>query len=195
MAPRRSSTRCSGDQRSRPYVYLSDGGHFDNLGLYEMVRRRCRFIVVSDAGCDPAYRFDDLANAIRLVRSTSASTSSSPRACIAGTPGGVPGAGGRGRIRYSSAEAGAEDGVLLYLKAALCGDEPVDVANYAARTRPSAPADHEPVVRRRTVRELSHAGAALGAVADRGSAPRSVAALCAIVAARRTHRADVAALR
>ena len=32
------------------YVYLSDGGHFENLGLYEMVRRRCRFIVVVDAG-------------------------------------------------------------------------------------------------------------------------------------------------
>jgi hypothetical protein len=32
------------------YVYLSHGGHFENLGLYEMVRRRCRFIVVIDAG-------------------------------------------------------------------------------------------------------------------------------------------------
>ena len=37
------------------YVYLSDGGHFENLGLYEMVRRRCRFIVVLDAGCDPDF--------------------------------------------------------------------------------------------------------------------------------------------
>ena len=35
-----------------PYVYLSDGGHFENLGLYEMVARRCHYIVVSDAGCD-----------------------------------------------------------------------------------------------------------------------------------------------
>ena len=26
----------------KPYVYLSDGGHFEDLGLYEMVRRRCR---------------------------------------------------------------------------------------------------------------------------------------------------------
>ena len=26
---------------NRPYVNLSDGGHFENLGLYEMVRRRC----------------------------------------------------------------------------------------------------------------------------------------------------------
>src|SRR5262249_35488523 len=32
------------------YVYLSDGGHFENLALYEMVRRRCRYIVVIDAG-------------------------------------------------------------------------------------------------------------------------------------------------
>ena len=27
-----------------PYVYLSDGGHFEDLGLYEMVRRRCKWI-------------------------------------------------------------------------------------------------------------------------------------------------------
>ena len=39
-----------------PYVYLSDGGHFENLGLYEMVLRRCRYIVACDAGCDPQYR-------------------------------------------------------------------------------------------------------------------------------------------
>src|SRR5207248_8980036 len=43
-----------------PYVFLSDGGHFENLGLYEMVARRCRYIVVSDAGCDPEYAFEDL---------------------------------------------------------------------------------------------------------------------------------------
>ena len=32
------------------YVYLSDGGHFDNLGIYELIRRRCRFVIASDAG-------------------------------------------------------------------------------------------------------------------------------------------------
>ena len=47
---------------------LSDGGHFDNLGLYEMVLRRCRFIFVSDAGCDPESSFGDLGNAIRKIR-------------------------------------------------------------------------------------------------------------------------------
>ena len=46
---------------------LSDGGHFENLGLYEMVRRRCRFIVLSDAGCDPGITFEDLGNAVRKI--------------------------------------------------------------------------------------------------------------------------------
>jgi Patatin-like phospholipase len=52
---------------TRRYVYLSDGGHFENLGLYEMIRRRCRCIVVSDAGCDPNYGFEDLGNAVRKI--------------------------------------------------------------------------------------------------------------------------------
>ena len=50
-----------------PYVYLSDGGHFENLGVYEMVRRRCRYIVVSDASSDPEGALADLGNAIRKI--------------------------------------------------------------------------------------------------------------------------------
>lgn len=50
------------------WVYLSDGGHFENLGLYEMVRRGCRYIVVADASADPQRNFDDLGNAIRKIR-------------------------------------------------------------------------------------------------------------------------------
>ena len=50
-----------------PYVYLSDGGHFEDLGLYEMVRRRCRFIIVSDAGQDGDFVFEDLGNAVRKI--------------------------------------------------------------------------------------------------------------------------------
>jgi hypothetical protein len=50
------------------WVYLSDGGHFENLGLYEMILRRCRYIIVSDGGCDPKFNFEDLGNAIRKIR-------------------------------------------------------------------------------------------------------------------------------
>jgi hypothetical protein len=50
-----------------PYVYLSDGGHFEDLGIYEMVRRRCRWILVSDADADPDRGFEDLGNAVRKI--------------------------------------------------------------------------------------------------------------------------------
>lgn len=50
---------------SSKYVYLSDGGHFDNLGIYELVRRRVSTIVVCDCGQDPSAHFDDLADTIR----------------------------------------------------------------------------------------------------------------------------------
>jgi hypothetical protein len=50
------------------WVYLSDGGHFDNLGIYELVRRRCRLVVAVDAGADPQLSFGDLGNCVRKCR-------------------------------------------------------------------------------------------------------------------------------
>lgn len=50
------------------YVYLSDGGHFENLGMYELIRRRCRYVIVCDSGADPDYAFQDLGGLIRKVR-------------------------------------------------------------------------------------------------------------------------------
>lgn len=48
--------------------YLSDGGHFDNTGLYELIRRRAPMMIAVDATHDPAYLFDDLALVTRQVR-------------------------------------------------------------------------------------------------------------------------------
>jgi hypothetical protein len=50
------------------YCYLTDGGHFDNLGLYSLVERGCRYIVLVDAVADPRPCFSDLGNAIRRCR-------------------------------------------------------------------------------------------------------------------------------
>jgi hypothetical protein len=52
----------------RRYVNLSDGGHFENLALYEMIRRKCRHIVVIDGDCDKMLNLDDLGNAVRKCR-------------------------------------------------------------------------------------------------------------------------------
>jgi hypothetical protein len=49
-------------------IELTDGGHFENLGLYELLRRRLRLIIVSDAAADPGYDFGDLSNAIERAR-------------------------------------------------------------------------------------------------------------------------------
>jgi Patatin-like phospholipase len=50
-----------------PVCLLSDGGHFENLGLYELVRRRVRLIVLCDGTADPDYAFADLQNAMARV--------------------------------------------------------------------------------------------------------------------------------
>lgn len=48
--------------------YLSDGGHFENLGLYELIRRRLPFLIAVDAGADPDTGLGDLENLVRLAR-------------------------------------------------------------------------------------------------------------------------------
>jgi hypothetical protein len=128
------------------YVYLSDGGHFENLGLYEMVLRRNRFIVVSDASCDEQCTLQDLGNAIRKIRidlgiPIEFDDRFSPRP-RSGAPGASPGGyWALARIRYSCVDAAADvtkearveyDGVLLYVKPGIYGGEPRDVYNYAA---------------------------------------------------------------
>lgn len=125
-----------------PYVYLSDGGHYENLGLWSMVARRCRFIVVSDAGCDPDYGFDDLANAVRRIRLDLGISIDFPTLNMTKAGQGSGNAHGAvGTIHYSDVDGpGAPDGQILYLKATLSGDESIDIVNFA-RTDTSFPHD------------------------------------------------------
>lgn len=54
--------------QARPWWYLSDGGHFDNTGVYALIKRECDFIILSDASADPGYRFADIENLVRKAR-------------------------------------------------------------------------------------------------------------------------------
>jgi hypothetical protein len=123
---------------SSKYVYLSDGGHFENLGIYELVRRRCRFIVACDASMDPGFEFEDLGSAIRKCQvdlgvsieidtrpiRPDPATQRSLVHCAVGT------------IRYGRAGKPAADGkheadgYLLYIKPSITGSEPGDVLQY-----------------------------------------------------------------
>ena len=134
-----------------PYVYLSDGGHFENLGFYEMVLRRCRNIVISDAGQDDKFIFDDLGNAIRKIyidfgipvviedvrlfpRSPDREKKwENPKYCAFG------------RILYSRVDGPAAPvGRFVYIKPVFYGlNEPKDIFNYAV-TNEQFP--HEPTL-------------------------------------------------
>ena len=48
-------------------LQVSDGGHFENLGVYELIRRELDLIIVSDASADPNFTFADFRNALRLA--------------------------------------------------------------------------------------------------------------------------------
>jgi hypothetical protein len=120
----------------RAYVNLSDGGHFENLGIYEAVRRRCHLVLVVDAGQDAAFTFEDLGNAVSKIRVDYGVPIEFVRPPdIHGRGEGAPTTpskhGGLARIRYSCVDPGCRDGWLLYVKPAIDGDEPSDVAHYA----------------------------------------------------------------
>jgi hypothetical protein len=126
------------------YVNLSDGGHFENLGLYEMVLRRCHFIVVSDGGEDLECAFADLGEAVRKIRIDFGipiefgTMTIYPRSAIDTLKG--PGHNcAVGRVRYSVVDgADAPDGIIIYIKPACYGDEPRDIYEYF-KTNPTFP--------------------------------------------------------
>lgn len=111
-----------------PYVCLSDGGHFDNMGVYELVRRRCMYIIVGDGEQDEDGICEGLANAIRRCRidfgvdidfGNSFKTKGEEKTLNHLM---------KADIVYPGSH---EKGVLIYIKAILNGDEPVDIRQYA----------------------------------------------------------------
>jgi hypothetical protein len=114
------------------YVYLSDGGHFDNLGIYELVRRRCRLIIAVDVASDGPLAFEDLGNAIRKCATDLHVRIDLDVSKLAQRGGeGLCGAScAVGTVRYSQVDQGGTDGTLLYLKPAIVGRENADLLNY-----------------------------------------------------------------
>lgn len=123
----------------RGFVSLSDGGHFENLGIYELIRRRCNSILVIDAGQDGSYGFEDLGGAIRKCRIDFDTeiiidvTKLCPRK-VRKTERRHKGE------QYSDAHYAVGTivypdrtlGTLVYLKPTLTGDEETDIRNYAS---------------------------------------------------------------
>lgn len=138
----------------RSHWYLSDGGHFENTGAYELIRRRVPRIVLLDNGRDDRYAFDDVANLVRKARIdldaeivffTALELSTFVDASVRrhfGTreelaaPQGEPVYATLAHIRYGiEREAGS---LLMIVKPRVAGIEPLDILNYKA-TSPDFP--------------------------------------------------------
>jgi len=107
------------------YVYLTDGGHFDNMGLYELVRRRCYKIVICDAEQDGDYVYEGIGASIRKCRIDFGAeieldfSAITPNTKSELSPTHVV----RGTIRYPETPPG-EEGEILYIKASLTAKAP-----------------------------------------------------------------------
>ena len=144
------------------YWYLSDGGYFDNLGLYELIRRHTPFIVCCDVGADPNYHLEDLGNAVCKARADFEVEiefyTADEIAGLAGVPNGVrthlggladlvPGRKSKTSRKHAALAkisypgVGTLPGTLLYVKSSVTGDESADVCEYKSRN-PDFP--HEP---------------------------------------------------
>jgi hypothetical protein len=117
-------------------IHLADGGHFENLGMYELLRRRCRYIIVSDAGADPACTLADLGQAVQRAR---ADLGAEVEICADPL---FHGNGGEmrkrahliGQVTYADGSSGE----ILYLKALLRENLGADIYGYW-RTNPEFP--------------------------------------------------------
>lgn len=111
-------------------VHLSDGAHFENTAVYELIRRHCRVIVASDCGQDGARAFDDLGNLVRRVR---IDFGVDIRIDLAPLRPGPDGTARQHMVAGDIHYPDGDTGILLIFKPTLTGGEPADVAQYRTR--------------------------------------------------------------
>ncbi len=108
----------------RPFLYVTDGGHWDNLGLVELLRRGCGQILCFDAAGDDLRHFDMLSDAIALARSDlGVRIDIDVDPLRPGDDGLSPSDHCRGTITYPDGTAA----VLVFAKAAMAKDAPQDL--------------------------------------------------------------------
>jgi hypothetical protein len=134
-------------------VYLTDGGHIENLGVYELLRRRCKLIIAIDAEADPEMTFGSLVTLQRYARIDFGLRTALPWAAVRDATrqaskqvletGGLPCQAAHGphcalgTIDYPRKNGEEKDanstGVLLYVKSSFTGDEDDYVVDYKRR--------------------------------------------------------------
>ena len=119
----------------QPWLNLSDGGHIENLGVYELLRRRCKFIICVDGEADPAFTFGGLMTLVRhaqidfgiRIKPVLDDLRSDPKT-------------GYSKCHFHFCRIHYPEGVglLLYLKLSVTGNEPELIRRYRI-TNPEFP--------------------------------------------------------
>jgi hypothetical protein len=112
---------------SRSNLNVSDGGHIENLGLYALLKRRCRYIVVCDGEADADLSFGSLAQVMRYARTDLATEIDIDLEPLRpGTDGTSRRQCAIGEIRYPDDERGE----IVYVKSSIRGDEVEYIREY-----------------------------------------------------------------
>jgi hypothetical protein len=121
------------------YIRPTSGQEFDQLGIYQLVKRRCRFIIACDATKDPDFSFENLGATIRRCRTELGVEIQMDLGPLGRTHGTSPVTSSShcqiALIRYSK----DVEGLMIYIKPSLTGDEPADLGLYA-KAHPEFPA-------------------------------------------------------
>lgn len=117
----------TGMTENSSWFNLSDGGHIENMGVYELLRRRCKFIVCVDGEADPQSTFGGQLTLVRHAQIDFGvrleprldDIRLDPQSNYSRTHSHLL------RIHYppTAPDQPAEIGLMLYLKLSLTGDE------------------------------------------------------------------------
>lgn len=143
---REAFSKSGADLNPDGFLFLTDGGHIENLGVYALLRRRCKIIIAIDGEADPDLDGGSLVQLERFARIDLGTTITMDWKGIGAMTRKVsedikakkhdPQSGPHvalGLISYPGVDGGPrESGLLVYVKASLSGDENDYVMNYKA---------------------------------------------------------------
>ena len=111
------------------HVNISDGGHLENLGIYPLLKRQCKFIIAVDGEADPNMGFNGLVTLMRFARIDMGIELVMNLEDLRKNKRGLSKAHSTlGKILYANGEVGH----LLYIKLSVTGDEPEYIRSYRA---------------------------------------------------------------
>ncbi|HYP48457.1 MAG TPA: hypothetical protein VEQ61_07445, partial [Thermoleophilaceae bacterium] len=116
-----------------PYLYITDGGHYENLGLVELLRRGCTRIYCFDAS--GGRELNELGDAIALARTELGVELEFERSELdlikEGEVGFAERACARGTIRYTRGKQAV--GTIVYARTVMAREVPLDLHSFKAR--------------------------------------------------------------